>query len=107
MKERVRQVIFCGGHKFSTREMELEVITSKLERQGADLLNKYDFSSASFEFLHDNDNNRFLGEYENLDHPDYKKRRWLQVHGGLLVSTERRVLGTCCSCCSGKVIEFS
>lgn len=98
--ENVISVVFCGGWRFSTREKELEVIKSALKYGNINLETRFDFSNTSFEFIHDDENNAVLANYEGdggsagyWNTMDYRTRHYLQVNGGIIFATSKRTLG--------------
>lgn len=98
MKEKVLSVIFCGGWRFSTREKELATINGCLKSHGVDLNDKYDFSQASFDFIHDTENNALVAELSqsNWRSQNYRVRSFLQKNGGVVVHLQ-----------SGNIFGFS
>jgi hypothetical protein len=97
MKEKVLSVTFCGGWRFSTGEKELATINGCLKSHGVDLNDTYDFSQASFDFIHDDENNTLVAElsHSNWRSQNYKIRSFLQRNGGIVVHLQ-----------SGKIFGF-
>ena len=98
--EKVTSVVFCGGYRFSTREKELEVIKGALKSGDKDIEKKFDFSSATFEFIHDDENNAVLNNYEGdggkagyWNTMDYRVRSLLRSNGGVIFRTSKKTFG--------------
>lgn len=93
--QKVVSVILCGGFRFPTREKELEVIKSALRYGSVNLEDRFDFSKSSFEFIHDDENNSILANYEGdggsagyWNTMDYCIRSHLRECGGIIFLTE-------------------
>ncbi|MCX7258647.1 MAG: hypothetical protein NTZ64_18560 [Polaromonas sp.] len=96
-KHKVDTVVISLGYKGFDKEKEIEIAKSRIKMQN--LEDAFDFSSASYEVLHDSDNNMVINEihmkdsWSDYDQKNLAIREFLQTGDVVLMLSNGKWAG--------------